>query len=288
MPVLKKLEKSVKRIEQWQEECASLQYALRVLLSESGGTSSSDVAMRIPDDEEEMKETDMLGRNSRGEIDTKASNGRVERLTPIEKRNIKALKTKQRKPVYSEAEGEEENVPESEHKTIEYTTPKPVIIKKTKDILKSDARLQELLNNFYKFRDGGNIGKSDELKTVIDEFISFRGLDPITVYASYNFIDQDNEFSDAEDEPEEDKVPEEPEEGEEDEDETVTESAQQKRWEKNAQKKHPMNMKRKKPSKPWKWKDDSEFDDDEEEDKASLANQRKFEKRVGMRRKKNY
>lgn len=189
MPVLKKLDKTVKHIEVWQEECSKLQFALGKLLGESGGTSIADVAIAPPKDDEELQEA-----MPAGDVQDTDRRGRKVLVTPEGK--TKTLTRAQEREIQRNGDGEgEDNGPETEHRSIEYTTPKPVIIKKTEDILKSDARLQELINKFYQFRAAGNVGKSDEMKTIVDEFVASRGLDPITVYASYNLVDKNNEFS---------------------------------------------------------------------------------------------
>ncbi len=196
MPVLQNLNIITKRIENWQEQCAELQYGLRSLLSENGGTSISDVSV-MPMGFKKKKIDESIA----GDVHDKDRRGRDVIVTPEGK--TKQMTTKQSKEM--QRNGDEEydekktNGSESTHTTIPYNAPVPVIIKKTLDILKTDKRLQTLVNTLFDFRSNGNVGKSDEIKTIIDEFIVNRGLDALTVYASYEFdlgvddVDDDEE-----------------------------------------------------------------------------------------------
>lgn len=180
MHVLDKLNATVDRITTWQESCANLQHGIGSLIGECGGTSIADVSvvpMPIGKKKKDLEEA------SAGDVLDKDKSGKDVIVTPEGK--TKKLSPKQAKEVQVNGDGEKSNGAESEFETIRYTTPIPVIIKKTMDILKTDKRLQGLVNKFYDFRADGNVGKSDEMKTHIDEFIKSRGLDPITVYASY-------------------------------------------------------------------------------------------------------
>lgn len=234
MPVLKKLDKTISKIEGWQEECAKLQYALGILLSEAGGTSIADVAVApegmgdVEDEEKKKKKKKKLDEATVEKIDPKVARLAKRREDANPRTNVevtssssaveKDTRTGQIQKVIKAGDEEDtKNSNETEHSNIAYTTPKPVIIKKTLDILKNDQRLQTLINKFYDFRSAGNVGKSDEMKTIIDEFINSRGMDPLTVYASYDFALGDED--DTEEEPE----LEEPTDSEDDSDETEEE-----------------------------------------------------------------
>jgi len=184
MPVLKKFNKTVEKIDAWQEECANLQYALRTLLGESGGSSIADVSVApMPMGKIQKKKLDEA--DLAGNINDKDRQGKDVIVTPDGK--TKKLTPQQSKEMQRNGDAlTDKESEESKHQTIEYKTPVPVIIKKSIDILKTDKRLQSLVDNLFKYRASGAIGKSDEMKTLIDQFIDDRGLDPLTIYASYD------------------------------------------------------------------------------------------------------
>ena len=191
MPVLKKLDKTVKKISQWQEDCAELQHGLRILLGESGGTSISDVSVKPMRMGKVKKNLDEAGEIIPITSNQKIAQAKADKIKPIggsveDQGRTLVVKDAKGNPVKSVKEEDDEDDKNSSHKTIEYRTPVPVLINKTIDILKGDKRLQSLVNGLFKYRAAGNIGKSDEYKTLIDKFIDDRGLDPITVYASYD------------------------------------------------------------------------------------------------------
>lgn len=175
MPVLNKLDKTVKRIESWQEDCANLQHALRTLLGESGGTSIADVSvapMPMGKKKKSMDEAEMAGdikdkdRTGRDVIVT--PDGKTKRLTPQQSREM------QRNDQESDAESQE---------TL-------TRLRKTKSILQSDKRLQALVQKYWDFRLNGNFGRASEIKSIITEMVTERDLDSEIVFASYD-IDGD-------------------------------------------------------------------------------------------------
>jgi hypothetical protein len=191
MPVLSKLEKTVKRIEGWQEDCASLQHAFRTLLGESGGTSVADVSVApMPmGKKKKLDEAEMAGdikdKDRAGRDVVVTPEGKTKRLTPQQSREM------QRNDKESDAEGQE---------TL-------TRLRKTRDILQTDQRLQKLIEQYWTFRLAGNFGRASEIKTIINEIATERDLDLEIVFASYDLSNggKEEEPEPEEEEPEEDE-----------------------------------------------------------------------------------
>jgi len=199
MPVLKKLEKTVQQISEWQENCANLQHALRTLLGEN--VSISDVAVTKDAFDPDKKKKDLEEAEIAGDIKDKDRAGRDVIVTPEGK--TKKLTPQQSREM--QRNGDEGGEEDEDQATL-------ARIRKTMDILGSDEKLRGLIVKYFDFRSAGNFGRATEIKKLIEEMVENRDLDAETVFASYDLglgiggdSEEDKEVDEPEEDPEEDK-----------------------------------------------------------------------------------
>jgi hypothetical protein len=196
MPVLKPLEKIVKRIENWQEDCALLQHGFRVLLGENTSIADISVNPNGLDKKKKIKTEATIGVNPNTGEASMANNNRVTKLGRTKSKEIQTLQSKGDVIVA----GDEEEQTSEKKLGITFDDVSPIKIKKTLSVLESDSGIKELVTNFFKYRMSGNSSKTSDMKDLIDQEIENKDLDALTVYTSISRLDKE--------EPEESEEPE--------------------------------------------------------------------------------
>jgi len=181
MSTLKCFEKTIKRIENWQESCVGLQHDLRVLLGEN--VSIADIAVTKDGYEKKKKnisETTITADN-KGTIKQITGN-RESRLSPQKEKEIKIALDKGQTIVAGDeepSETPEEQDTQNQHKIT------VARIKRTEDLVPKDPKIMSYLGRYYDARRNGNFEQAKHIQSKINEFIANRDLDHETVYASY-------------------------------------------------------------------------------------------------------
>ena len=188
--MLKVLNKTIKKIDTFQEDCASLIYGLRNLLGES--TSVADISVNPTAFEKKKRLKESIVKTSTGDVVEIDEMGKKKKLPTAVASEI----DKGGKLLSAGDDGEKEEPAtdgdDKKNKTDD-TSKKGSLrgkIVKTEKELESNKSLRKWVIQYFEARRQGNFGTAEVLKSRIDQFISEKDLDEPTIYYRADAIEQ--------------------------------------------------------------------------------------------------
>jgi len=189
--MLKVFNKTIKRIDRWQEDCSQLIFALETMLGEN--TSIADIAVnKTPEvKKKKLKEATTVSRGTN--VKKVDSAGNVNDVSRDEVRSVERLKRQGYK--VNEEDGEEEaEEPKEEPKENEGEPGVPTKderehpgqlrgkILKTEKELETNDSLRQWVFDYFAARRQGNFAEADVVKNKINSTIDEKRLDRETVF----------------------------------------------------------------------------------------------------------
>lgn len=210
--MLKVLNKTLKKIDKFQEDCSDLTLGLGILLGEN--VSISDIAVNKSPEKRRMKEATVLRKN--GKAKKVDSSGDISDISPQEQKSIDKLK-KRGYQINDDSQNSEDDKESEQDAEISDTEPGAVskedkkhpgklrgrIIKTEKELEVNDS-LRQWVFDYFNARRQGNFTEAGVIKRKIDSTISEKNLDRETVFFGADDVESELKAKEDKDKDEDD------------------------------------------------------------------------------------